>query len=135
MKRTTMNGYLLWVIGLLFVNSAVMAQVGTLDARPTAMSPVATIQSVNNAGYMSSGSAYTAEVYEVGSTSPSQAPGAGMRNAGGPGTIDPGTGADVDPNNPQFAPVGDGVCLLTIMALLFALVIFVRSRKLLKECL
>ena len=134
MKRTTMNGYLLWVIGLLFVNSAVMAQVGTLDARPTAMSPVATIQSVNNADYMSSGSAYTAEVYEVGSTSPSMAPGAGIRT-GGPGTITPGTGADVDPNNPQFAPVGDGVCLLTVMALLFALVIFVRSRKLLKEYL
>ena len=131
MKRISCNSPWLWVLGLLFVSSIAMAQVGVMDARPTAVSPAATIQSVNNAGYMSSGSAYTAEVYEVGSPAPSKAPGTGTRKAGGPGST--GGESTYDPNNPQFAPVGDGVCLLAVMALLFALMTFARTKKRLKE--
>ena len=90
--------------------------------------PSVTIQSVNHSDYMISGSTYRSEVYDVGAATPYSP----AIRTGGPGGTD-NTG--YDPNNPQFAPIGDGVCLLTVMALLFALVIFVRSKKLHKECL
>ena len=88
-----------------------------------ATTPSAAMQSVN-AGYLSSGSSYSSVVYEVGSYSPSSAPAAGPRKA------PPSTGGEsgYDPNNPQFAPIGDAVLPLLLMALTY-MVIRVRRKR------
>ena len=86
--------------------------------------PSAAMQSVNNTGYMTVGSSYSSDVYAVGSYSPSSAPAAGPRKA------PPGTGGEsgYDPNNPQFAPIGDAVLPLLLMALAY-MVIRVRRKR------
>ena len=87
-----------------------------------AIAPTSTMQSVNNNVYMSSGSTYSAEVYDVGAYSPSQA--AGVRKSP-PGKDDSG----YDPNNPQFAPLGDALFPLLIMASAFAVFTYFRRRR------
>ena len=87
--------------------------------------PAVSMQSVNNTSYLSSGSTYSSEVYEVGSCSPSHAPAAGPRKA------PPGTGGEsgYDPDNPQFAPLGDAVLPLLLMALSFMAYIALRRKS------
>lgn len=108
-----------WVIGI-----AVYAT----DYTPFAadMQPSMTMQSVNTSGYMVSGSMYSPNVYEVGSTSPtSSSPGSPIRKA------PPGTGgeSDYDPNNPQFAPLTDALIPLFLFALGYLMYILYRKRQ------
>jgi hypothetical protein len=112
-----------WVIGI-----AVYAT----DYTPFAadMQPSMTMQSVNTSGYMVSGSMYSSNVYEVGSTSPtSSSPGSPIRKA------PPGTGgeSDYDPNNPQFAPLTDALIPLFLFALGYLMYILYRKRQEKKE--
>ena len=86
--------------------------------------PAATMQSVNNAGYMTSGSPYKADVFDVGSYSPTPHAAAGPRKA--PPDKDDGT---YNPNNPQFSPLGDAVTPLMLMALAFAGYIALRRKN------
>ena len=127
MRKITVSIYRLCVIGLLFVSSSVMAQWTTQHTQYMAITPPVSISSVNNAGYMSTGSAFSSEVYDVGSDDPYSPPQRNLRKAGGPGTIEPGTGSDYDPNNPQFAPVGDSIIPLLMIALIYALMAFRRK--------
>lgn len=95
-----------------------------VDYHP-ANAPSATMQSVNNSTYMISGSTYTATVYEIGSSSPaSNAPAAGPRKAP-PGTDTSG----YDTENPQFAPLGDALLPLMLMAFAFMGIIYLRRKK------
>lgn len=93
---------------------------------PPMRSPSNTMQSVNNGAYMSSGSAYSTTVYEVGSYSPSaQAPAVTPRRGGLPGKDD----TNYDPNNPQFAPIGDALFPLLLFALAYGAWILTRRKK------
>lgn len=83
--------------------------------------PVAQMQSVNNATYMSSGSAYSSDIYRVNADAPMYA--ASPRKA--PPDKDPG---GYDPNNPQFSPVGEGLIPLLIMLMAYATCIFLRRK-------
>jgi len=123
-QNITVTGYRLLVIGLLFVSSSVHAQY-TPAASSSAL-PATTMQSVNNASYMSAGSTYSSAVHEVGLSAPAAAP---VRKAP-PGTGGESTG--YDPANPQFAPVGDALLPLLLMALAFAGVIYRRKNILTK---
>ena len=89
--------------------------------------PSASIRSVNNPSYMSSGSSYSSDVYEVESSAPAHH--GSSRRAGGPGSVDPGTPADQDPTNPQFSPIGDAVWPLLLMAMAYAAYVIVRRRR------
>lgn len=86
--------------------------------------PAVSMRSVNNSSYMSSRSAYTPTVYEVGASDPSRA---GVRKA--PPTVTPGTTADVDPTNTQYGPVGDALIPLLLMGMAYAAYVFLRRRK------
>ena len=89
------------------------------------IAPAATMQSVNNSGYMSSGSTYASSVYEVGSSAPSRS---GARKA--PPSVTPGTESkDYDPNNPQFAPLADACLPLMLLAVAYAVCMSLRRRK------
>ena len=89
------------------------------------IAPAATMQSVNNSGYMSSGSTYASSVYEVGSSAPSRS---GARKA--PPSVTPGTESEgYDPTNPQFSPLGDALFPLLIMASAFAVFTYFRRRR------
>ena len=79
-----------------------------------------TFSSVNNSSYMSVGSAYSSSVYEVGSSGPAHH--GSVHRAGGPGSVTPETPADVDPNNPQFSPVGDALLPLLLLAIGYVLI-------------
>ena len=95
------------------------------------MQPSMTMQSVNTSGYMVSGSMYSPIVYEVGSTSPtSSSPGSPIRKAPPPTG---GESDDYDPNNPQFAPIGDAVGPMLLMALALAGLIYLRRKKVVKS--
>ncbi len=99
-----------------------------VDYAPFASSlpPSAAMQSVNNTDFMTVGSSYSSNVYAVGSYSPSHAPAAGPRKAppgGGGGT------SDYDPNNPQFAPLGDALIPLLLMVMVYAASLLLRRRK------
>ena len=72
---------------------------------------------------MTTGSTYSSEVYDVGSNSPTTRS-SSVRKAGGPGG---GDNSGYDPNNPQFAPIGDVVLPLLLMALIYALMAFRRK--------
>ena len=85
--------------------------------------PVASMQSVNSSAYMSSGSVYTSEVYAIGANSPSAAP--SRPRYAPPGTDDSGH----DPNNPQFAPLGDAFIPLLLMVMVYATSVLLRRRK------
>lgn len=96
------------------------------------MQPSITMQSVNTSGYMVSGSMYSPIVYEVGSTSPtSSSPGNPIRKA--PPVITGGESDDYDPKNPQFAPIGDAVEPMLLMALALAGLIYLRRKKVIKS--
>ena len=96
----------------------------------TSTAPAASMQSVNNTSYMSSGSTYSSAVYTVNSESPyAAASGRGVRKAP-PGTDDTGH----DPSNPQFSPIGDAVIPLLIMALIYMLVAYRRKTKVSDLC-
>ena len=86
----------------------------------SSMPPSTMMQSVNNAGYMTTGSTYTSTVYEIGSSTPTTSLPGRTICKGLPGKDD-GT---YDPNNPQFAPIGDVVLPLLLMALIYALMAF-----------
>jgi len=92
----------------------------------SAITPAATMQSVNNSGYMSSGSTYAPTVYDVGSSAPSRA---GARKA--PPSVTPGTEVtdDYDPTNPQFAPLGNPVIPLLLIAAAYAALICLRRKR------
>ena len=114
-----------WAIGI-----AVYAS----DYTPFAadMQPSMTMQSVNTSGYMVSGSMYSPNVYEVGSTSPtSSSPGSPIRKA--PPVITGGESDDYDPYNPQFAPIGDAVEPMLLMAMALAGLIYLRRKKVVKS--
>ncbi len=85
--------------------------------------PVAQMQSVNNATYMSSGSAYSSDIYQVDADAPMYA--ASPRKA--PPVKDPTGG--YDPTNPQFSPIGEGLIPLLIMLMAYATCIFLRRKK------
>ena len=91
--------------------------------------PVANMQSVNSTSFMSSGSKYSSNVYEVDSSTPSVYP---MHRArkGAPGT----DGTGYDPNNPQFSPIGDAIIPLLAMALIYLLVAYRRKAKVSDLC-
>ena len=88
--------------------------------------PLAEMQSVNNASFMSSGSTHasTISIYEVESSTP-EATGRSIRKA------PPGTGGEsgYDPNNPQFSPIGDAVLPLLALAILYAAFLFLHFRR------
>ena len=85
--------------------------------------PLAEMQSVNNASFMSSGSTHASTIYEVKSSTP-EATGRSIRKA--PPGKDDGTH---DPNNPQFSPIGDAVLPLLALALLYAAFLFLHFRR------
>lgn len=85
--------------------------------------PAATMQSVNSSAYMSSGSTYTPTVYTVGASSPSAAAGPRKAPPGGGGA------SGYDPNNPQFAPIGDALFPLLLFALAYGAWILTRRKK------
>lgn len=106
---------------------AIGISVYAVDYAPFASSvpPSAAMQSVNNTDYMTVGSSYSSDVYAVGSYSPSHAPAVGPRKA------PPGTGGEstYDPNNPQFAPIGDALFPLLLFALAYGAWILTRRKK------
>ena len=85
--------------------------------------PLAEMQSVNIASFMSSGSTHASTIYEVKSSTP-EATGRSIRKA--PPGKDDGTH---DPNNPQFAPIGDAVLPLLALAILYAAFLFLHFRR------
>ena len=88
------------------------------------------MQSVNSQSYMTTGSALSPAVYEVGSSSPAkgpQRPGS-LRREGGPG--DTGGASDYDPKTPTYeGPIGDAVLPLMLMALAYLGMRVFRARK------
>ena len=102
-----------------------------VDYAPFASSlpPSAAMQSVNNTDFMTVGSSYSSDVYAVGSYSPSHAPAVGPRKA------PPGTGGEstYDPNNPQFAPLGNAVLPLLLMGLAFIAYIALRRKQIINH--
>lgn len=85
--------------------------------------PLAEMQSVNNASFMSSGSTHASTIYEVESSTP-EATGRYIRKAP-PGKDD----GKHDPNNPQFSPLGDAVLPLLALAILYAAFLFLHFRR------
>jgi len=108
---------------LIFFSSFAAQAVDYITPAVSWKSPAATMQSVNNSSYMATGSAYSSDVYEIGSSNP-YAP---TIRKGLPG----GTGeeSDYDPNNPQFAPVGAAFIPLMLMALAFMGITYLRIRR------
>lgn len=125
MAPIKINKYRSLLIGLLFISASVMAQWTTPYTQSGTVTPVASMQSIGS-GYMVSGSAYSSEVYEIGSGSPSAAHGRTIMRDGFPG-VDDGT---YNPNNPNFGPVGDALIPLLLLALIYAIVAY--RRKLIK---
>lgn len=107
-------------IGVKAVNQTFVA------TQPT---PAATMQSVNGTGAMSTGSAYSSDVYEVGSQSPTSGPRRLKMDGDGFPTIDPGTPASEQIDNPNFGPVGDAVLPFTLLSMVAAGVVYLRRRK------
>ena len=112
---------------------------GNTERQPVfgATAPSVSFRSTSGA-YMSTGSAYSSTVHEVGSYSPiAHAPGSGSRKAGGFNDIpvdddddtgDP-TGDGYDPSNPKL-PIGDAVLPLLIMALAYTAIRAHRKKRL-----
>ena len=87
--------------------------------------PLAEMQSVNNASFMSSGSTHASTIYEVESSTP-EATGRSIRKAPPGGG---GGASDYDPTNPQFSPIGDAVLPLLALAILYAAFLFLHFRR------
>lgn len=92
--------------------------------------PTATMHSVNNTGYMTTGSAYSTTVHSVGSYSPSlHAPtGSGPRRSGFNDITTGGESTDYDPKIPTL-PLGDALIPLMLMALAMVGVTYARRKK------
>ena len=90
--------------------------------------PTATMQSVNSSSFMTSGSAYSSDVYEIGSSGPMATP--AIRKSA-PGTDDTG----YDPSNPQFSPLGNAAIPLLIMAIIYMIVAYRRKTKVSDLCI
>lgn len=92
-------------------------------AAPT-NAPLAEMQSVNNVSFMSSGSTYSSDIYEIDASAPSS-------NSRSVRKAPPGTGGEsgYDPNNPQFSPIGDAVLPLLTLAILYAAFLFLHYRR------
>lgn len=87
-----------------------------------ATAPSVTMQSVNNSAYLSTGSNYSSNVYDVGQSAPARA---GVRKAPPGG----GGASGYDPNNPQFSPIGDVLFPLLLFALAYGAWILTRRKK------
>ena len=87
-----------------------------------ATAPSVTMQSVNNSAYLSTGSDYSSNVYDVGQSAPARA---GVRKAPPGG----GGASDYDPSNPQFSPIGDALIPLLLMVMAYATYLLLRRRK------
>ena len=87
-----------------------------------ATAPSVTMQSVNNSAYLSTGSNYSSNVYDVGQSAPARA---GVRKAPPGG----GGASDYDPNNPPFSPIGDALFPLLLFALAYGAWILTRRKK------
>lgn len=99
-----------------------------MSAGNTFSASVASMQSVNHIAYMSSGSTYRSKVYDVNCSASTT--GRGVRKA------PPGTdGSGYDPNNPQFAPIGNSIIPLLIMALIYMIVAYRRKTKVSDLCI
>ena len=92
----------------------------------SASAPLAEMESVNNVSFMSSGSTYSSDIYDIDASAPSSN-GRSVRKTGGPGT--PSGESGYDPNNPQFSPIGDAVLPLLALAILYAAFLFLRFRR------
>ncbi len=90
----------------------------------SASAPLAEMQSVNNVSFMSSGSTYSSDIYEIDTSAPSS-------NSRSVRKAPPGTGGEsgYDPNNPQFSPIGDAVLPLLTLAILYAAFLFLHFRR------
>lgn len=88
--------------------------------------PLAEMQSVNNVSFMSSGSTYSSDIYDIDASAPSSYRHS-VRKSGLPGTGGESTG--YDPNNPQFSPIGDAVLPLLALAILYAAFLFLHFRR------
>ena len=95
----------------------------------TQPTPTATMKSVNGTGAMSTGSAYSSTVYEVGSQSPTSGPRRAKMDDDGFPEIgkDVESGEQID--NPNFGPVGDAVLPFTLLSLVAVGVVYLRRRK------
>ena len=107
-------------IGVKAVNQTFVA------TQPT---PAATMQSVNGTGAMSTGSAYSSTVYEVGSQSPTSGPHRAKMDGDGFPDLNPSEKNEVDPNTPQYGPVGDAVLPFTLLSMVAVGVVYLRRRK------
>ena len=105
-------------IGVKAVNQTFVA------TQPT---PAATMQSVNGTGAMSTGSAYSSTVYEVGSQSPTSGPRRAKMEDFPVIGEDTESGEKID--NPNFGPVGDSVLPFTLLSMVAAGVVYLRRRK------
>ena len=86
-----------------------------------------TMMSVNNSELMQTGSSYSSDVYEVGSSSPSSAPAAAP---GGPRkTLPDPDPSGYNPENPQEGPIGDAVLPLMLMAAACGGVVYLRRQR------
>lgn len=107
------------LIGLICFSISLFAADYTSAA--TAQLPEASMQSVNSASYLSSGSTYSSNVYEVGAGAPSRTSARKAPPGGIGGVVNPSDPNYYDPNNPQFQPLGDGLIPLLLFVLLIAL--------------
>lgn len=93
--------------------------------RPATTMPRASMESVNNINFMSSGSTtYSPAVYAVGAYSPSR-PTTAIRRGGLPST---GNETEDTFKNPQFSPIGDAVLPFILMAFSYILFRLVKRK-------
>ena len=118
MKNTLKHiGYALWVIGLLLVTVPAMAQQQTWKS---------------TSSLKTSGSIYTPQVTPVGAVVPMSQSSVGgdpytPAGIGGPRKVLPG--GTIEPDQSSDSPIGDGLIPLSLMALIYALVMYFRRRK------
>ncbi len=117
MKQSLIIGFILFSISLFATD---------YPTANTAQMPEASIQSVNNPSYLSSGSTFSSEVYEVGSGAPSRTSARKAPPSGTGTVVNPNDPNYYDPNNPQFAPLGDGLLPLLLFVLLATLNIMLK---------
>ena len=93
--------------------------------RPATTMPRASMESVNDINFMSSGSTtYSPAVYAVGAYSPSR-PTTAIRRGAPPST---GTVTEDTFKNPQFSPIGDAVLPFILMAFSYILFRLVKRK-------
>ena len=111
----------------------VFARMSGTNEQSTSNNNSATMMSVNNSNLMQTGSSYSSDVYEVGSSSPSSTPAAAPAGKGprksGFNDITTGEETSEEFNNPQHGPIGDAMLPLMLMAAAFGGGIYLRRRK------